>query len=160
MPRKLFPPENQLFPPERDLFTKRRRVTNAAKADAEPPTMCWGWASLSSIDGKKVVDAEGDYIPIEALAKAAHAFMTDRRTGCALHMRDPDNPSEPVKIGTVLESLVVTDELAKALGADFGGKRGWWIGMRIDCPDVARAVKKGMLAQFSIGGSGRRFPIE
>lgn len=62
-------------------------------------------------------------------------------------------------IGEVVESVIVDDELAKALGIS-DGKRGWWIGMRINDPAIQEMVRKGTFRAFSIGGSGRRQPKE
>jgi hypothetical protein len=182
--RPLFDTPAPLFPPAPDLFDKgirgrpslvhapgprqtraggkkRRkylgRIANYSKAEpADGPTMVWGWASVSTVNGAPVVDHEGDYIPIEALRKVAADFMANSQTGCALHMRGPSG--EPVKVGTVTESIVIDDALAKSLDSDFQGRRGWLIGMRIDDSDVRAAVAKGMLPAFSVSGAGIRVP--
>lgn len=110
-----------------------------------------GWASVASVDGKPVTDYQGDIISIDELKKAAHQFVCDARVAKAMHKGNP--------VGEVVESVIVDDAFAKSLGIT-DGKRGWWIGMRINDPAVQDKVRKGQFSAFSIGGRGRRTPTE
>jgi hypothetical protein len=110
-----------------------------------------GWASVVELDGKPVEDTQGDIISMTELRKAAHRFITDQRVAKAMHAGSA--------IGEVVESVIVDDAFAKALGIT-GGMRGWFIGMRIHDPDIQEKVRKGVFRAFSIGGKGRRIPVE
>jgi hypothetical protein len=110
-----------------------------------------GWASVVSVDENPITDSQGDIISIDELRKSAHQFILDARVAKAMHAGHA--------IGEVVESVIVDDELAKALGIS-DGKRGWWIGMRINDPSIQEMVRKGTFRAFSIGGSGRRKPKE
>lgn len=106
-----------------------------------------GWASVVSVDGKPVEDHDGDRIDIGELRKAAHRFITDARVAKAMHSGQA--------VGEVVESVVVDDEFAKALGATTPN-RGWWIGMAIHDDGIRKRVRDGEFRSFSIGGRGRR----
>ncbi len=108
----------------------------------------WGWASVIEEDGQPVVDLQGDVITEPDLLQAAHAF-SDVRAIKAMHAGQP--------IGVLVESLVFTHALQKALGVDLG-LVGWLIGARIDDAAAWEAVKSGQLPAFSIGGTGVRVP--
>lgn len=110
-----------------------------------------GWASVVSENGKPVTDHQGDIITIDELRKAAHAFVCDARVAKAMHSGQ--------QVGEVVESVVIDDAFAKAVGMS-DGKRGWWIAMQINDPAVQAQVRKGVLRAFSIGGRGRRTPVE
>lgn len=111
----------------------------------------WGWASVCEIDGKPVVDTQGDLIEMDELRKSAHDFMSNAREAKAMH--------EGARIGEVVESVLIDDDFAKAHGIAHT-KRGWWIGMRIDDPGAQEKIAKGEWRAFSIGGSGKRTPID
>lgn len=110
-----------------------------------------GWASVVSENGKAVTDHQGDIITIDELRKAAHDFVCDARVAKAMHSGQ--------QVGEVVESVVIDDAFAKAVGMS-DGKRGWWIAMKINDPAVQEQVRKGVLRAFSIGGRGRRIPVE
>jgi len=109
-----------------------------------------GWASVISIDGKSVEDTQGDIIEIGELRKAAHDFVTNARVAKVMH--------RGAKAGEVVESVLIDDEFAKALGVQ-DGRRGWWIGMRIDDDRIRKQVRDGELRAFSIGGRGQRVKV-
>ncbi|CAB4180616.1 Phage-like element PBSX protein, XkdF [uncultured Caudovirales phage] len=106
-----------------------------------------GWASVVHKDGAPVEDSEGDVIEIDELRKAAHAFITDARVAKLKHSGDA--------IGEVVESVIVDDAFAKNFGIT-DSRRGWWIGMAINDPDIQARVRKGEFRAFSIGGTGKR----
>ena len=109
-----------------------------------------GWASVISVDGKPVTDTQGDVISMPVLRKAAHEFVTDARVAKVMHNGQ--------RMGDVVESVLIDDEFAKAMGASTG-KRGWWIGMDIHDPATRARVAKRELRAFSIGGRGVRQKI-
>lgn len=106
-----------------------------------------GWASVATVDGKTVEDADGDRIEIEELRTAAHRFITEARVAKMLHRGEP--------IGEVVESIIVDDAFCKAVGATTA-KRGWFIGMEVHAEAVRKRVRAGELLAFSIGGKGKR----
>lgn len=121
------------------------------KVDASGKVVA-GWASVvTSADGKPFQDHQGDIISIDELRKAAHRFVSDARVAKAMHAGNP--------VGEVVESVVIDDAFAKSLGIT-DGKRGWWVVMKINDPEVQAQVRSGKLRAFSIGGKGRRTPSE
>lgn len=110
-----------------------------------------GWASVIVDKGKRVIDHQGDLIAMDELRKAAHRFIVEARVAKAMH--------DGVQVGDVIESVIIDDAFAKAVGMK-DGKRGWWIGMRVNDPEIQKRVKSGELRAFSIGGRGRRKAVE
>lgn len=109
-----------------------------------------GWASVTSVDGEVFSDHSRDAIDIEEIRKAAHEFISSVRVAKAMHKGE--------KIGDIVESVIVDDDFAKALGAR-SVKRGWWIGMKVTSESIKKRVRSGELKAFSIGGRGVRVPI-
>lgn len=112
--------------------------------------MVWGWASVIEEGGSVVTDKQDDQIEIAELSKAAHGFMRDSRVGGDMH--------EELGIGDVVESIVFTPDLQKALGVKLD-KVGWFIGLHVTSDDVWKRVKSGDLKAFSFGGRARRETI-
>ena len=120
-----------------------------AKADADKPMM-FGWASVVEKDGQIIIDKQGDMIAPETLEKAAYDYM--------LHAREHGNMHEDIGTGRCIESMMFTAEKQAALGIDLG-KVGWWVGYKVEAPEVWAAVKRGELPEFSIGGQAQREEI-
>lgn len=114
----------------------------------------YGWASVNSEGGHLVTDVQDDQIDDAELIKAAHDFVTSSRAGGLMHAR---GASGAHRLGDVVESLVLTPDIQKALGVDLG-KTGWFIGYRVNDDDAWDLVKDGTLKAFSIGGRARRVP--
>jgi hypothetical protein len=110
-----------------------------------------GWASVIEQDGQPVEDWQGDTISMDELRKAAHGYVTRARVAKAMHKGD--------QVGEVVESVIVDDAFAKAMGIS-DSRRGWWIGMQINDPKVQQQVRDGVLKCFSIGGKGKRTKIK
>jgi hypothetical protein len=110
-----------------------------------------GWASVISANGVEIEDAHGDVIAIEELRKAAHNFITNARVAKAMHRGN--------SVGEVVESVVIDDEFAAAMGITTT-QRGWWIGMQIHDDQIQKRVRSGELRAFSIGGRGKRTSLE
>ena len=123
--------------------TMEKRAAKIIKLDEEA-RIVWGWASVVSIDGKPVVDRQGDIIAPDVMTKAADRFMLDVRVAKAMH--------EGAQVGEVIHSLPLTKALGEALG-------GWIVAMKVHDDGVWDRVKSGELAAFSIGGIGKRNAI-
>lgn len=105
-------------------------------------------------NGADVVDYSGQFIDdFEVLREAAHDFM-ERRIAKSMHGKGGvlDQDGEPV--GDIVESLLVDDDVAKALSIT-DKRRGWFIGMRVNDPVIQKSIRDGKLREFSIGGRGR-----
>lgn len=116
----------------------------------------YGWASVNTEKGALVTDSQHDQVDDAEIIKAAHDFMTNSRTGGLLHARDGAGAAH--RGGDIVESLVLTPDVQKALGVDLG-KTGWFIGYRVDDDDAWALVKSGVLKAFSIGGRAVRVPV-
>lgn len=117
-----------------------------AKVDDEQ-RMVWGWASVIVEDGSVVTDKQEDQVELAELSKAAHGFMRMSRVGGDMH--------EKMDGGEIVESIVFTPDMQKALGIDLK-KVGWFIGYHVTNDDVWKRVKSGDLKAFSFGGRARR----
>jgi hypothetical protein len=116
----------------------------------------YGWATVNSEGGRLVTDHQDDQVEDAEMTKAAHDFVAQSREGGVLHALRADGT--PHSGGDVVESIVLTADVQKALGVDLG-KTGWFIGYRVNDPDAWDLVKRGVLKGFSIGGKARRVPV-
>lgn len=108
-----------------------------------------GWASvIENPDGSPLADHEGDMIDEDELVQAAHEFIKDRAAG-DMHRRITG-------IGEIVESLVVTKALKKALHLPDTVPVGWLITVKVTDEPTWIKVKKGEYRMFSIGGSAVR----
>ena len=119
-------------------------VTGSIFKVDEEKRLVYGFASVIKEDGEYVVDSHGDVIEESELLEAAHTFMSDFRSGNVMH--------EGNKVGEVVESVVFTEDLQKALGIELN-KVGWLIAYKVDDTKVWKDVKGGKLSMFSIGGT-------
>lgn len=111
----------------------------------------FGWANvIKTADGRVVFDRQGDFVTLEdELEKMAYSYVLTCRDGGEMHLNKG--------IGTVVESMVFTEEKLGALGIEKGTVPvGWWIGFQIHDEGVWQKIKKGEYSAFSIHGSGRR----
>jgi cation transport regulator ChaB len=129
--------------------TMEKRAAKIIKLDEEA-RIVWGWASVVSIDGKPLVDRQGDIISADVMTKAADRFMLDVRVAKAMH--------EGAQIGEVIHSFPLTKALGEALGVH-SALEGWIVAMKVHDDGVWNRVKSGELAAFSIGGIGKRNAI-
>lgn len=139
-------------------------VDNALKSDSGPgwsipfkitkadpdQQLIFGWASVVEKEGHLVIDKQGDIILPEDLEKAAYDFV--------LYARQHGDMHKNIGTGRLVESMVFTKEKQAALGIDLK-KVGWFVGFRVDDPEVWQANKRGDLPEFSIGGSGKRIEV-
>lgn len=126
-----------------------------SKIDSE---LCvvYGWATVNKEAGKLVTDHQGDQVGDAELLKAAHDFITTSRAGGGLHAYDVLGKAH--RVGDIVESIVLTADVQKALGIDIG-KSGWFVGYKVNDPDAWSLVKDGTLKAFSIGGRAKRVPL-
>ena len=89
--------------------------------------------------------------------KAAHEFVSSSRTGGYMHAKGADGSA--IQVGEVVESIVFTADLQKALGIDLG-RVGWFIGMHVPDAEVWKQVRAGKMGAFSIGARGVRTAAE
>lgn len=107
--------------------------------------VAYGWAYVSSCNDEIVVDHSGQVWPIEEVVKTAQHFVCDCRVGGEMHITKGG--------ATLVESIVFTKDIQKALGIDLK-KEGWFVGFRIDDEVLLEKIKKGDLGMLSIGGVG------
>lgn len=138
------------WPAEKDL-AKFGVSVPVAKADSDKGLVT-GWAALSSAYGKPVVDYHDELIPIDELEKAAHDLMLAGGEGRAGEMHDQ-------RVGDVVESLVLDEAKAKALGIDGIDKEGWIVTLKIKDPSAHAKVQVGSLRELSIHGTARKVAV-
>lgn len=105
--------------------------------------LAFGWAYVSTVKGKLSLDHSGEFIRPEQIAKAATNFMLSMRTAKRMHSGG--------KIGEVVHSMPLTNDIAKALGIQ-SDREGWLVAIKVYDDQVWQDVKSGKLAAFSIGG--------
>ncbi len=110
--------------------------------------LAFGWASVV-VDklGRVVVDHDDDIIPVSELEKAAYAYVANKRGSSDMHQR--------MGIGTLVESVVLTQEKRNAMGIP-PGEVGWWVGFHVEDREVWEKVRTGEYSELSIGGTARR----
>ena len=130
-----------------------------AKVDADHRQV-FGWASVSEIGGKPVVDLQGDIVPIEETEKAAYRYVIESRKGGDMHRRVSKGYDEPLHTSDLIESFVVTGEKLEKMGlAPDALPHGWWVGFHVNDDAQWNLVKSGHRAGFSIHGKGVRTPV-
>lgn len=111
----------------------------------------YGFVTVYEEGGVPVIDRQGDVIDETEVRKMAHRYVSEARVAKVMHGGSV--------VGEVVESIVLTRDLQKAMGIDLG-KAGWFIGMKLHDERIKGEVRKGKLRAFSIGGKGIRRPIE
>jgi len=119
----------------------------------EDKRQVFGWASITEMDGKPVVDLQSDYVTIEEIEKAAYTYVSKSRKGGDMHLRDGEGPKH---VADMIESVVITPEKKEALGLPPESPTGWFVGFQVHDDETWRLVKDGKRPMFSIHGSGRR----
>lgn len=110
----------------------------------------FGWANVAvKATGDVVVDLHDDEIAPEELELAAYRYVLRYREGGYDHTQ--------MGVARLIESCFFSAEKLKALGLpDTSLPLGWWIGFKVDDPEVWKRVESGELRSFSIGGNARR----
>ena len=117
--------------------------------------LVFGWCSIArEPDGTVVVDKQGDVLEdIDQMEKVAYDFVLHSRDGGEMHVRKG--------VSTLVESFVSTPEKCAAMGIPDGVlPTGWWVGFKVNDPNVWRDVKIGKYRMFSVHGSGVRKELE
>lgn len=105
--------------------------------------LVYGWAYVSTDKGEISLDHSGEFIRPEQIAKAATNFMLSMRTAKRMHSGG--------KVGEVVHSMPLTNEISNALGIQ-SDREGWLVAIKVYDDQVWQDVKSGKLAAFSIGG--------
>lgn len=112
----------------------------------------FGWASVATVDGKKIVDRQGDiFETIEDLESAAYDYVSSSGVGGMLHVRKG--------VARCIESFVLTRDKAEKMGMPEPLIEGWWVGFHVHDDITWSKIKSGEFDSFSIGGSGKRRKI-
>ena len=136
-------------------------VVNIVKVD-ETKQLVFGFFNINKVGDELVFDSQQDAIPTEELEKAAYNYVLDARVQGDRHVRKG--------VGRLVESIVLTYEKQEAIKkcleaqgiiAEINlGCEGWFGGFKVDDEDVWQSILKGDYPAFSIGGSGKRLPVE
>jgi hypothetical protein len=132
-------------------FALHGRVVSIAKVAPEKQ-LVFGWLSVAvDEDGELVEDLHEDEIPPDELEGAAYEFVLMHRNAGEMHEHTSG-------IGRLIESFCTTPEKLRAMGIPKGvlPECGWWVGFKIDDPEVWTKIKSGEYSAFSIGGTAMR----
>lgn len=146
-------PALKLARAEHKKMTNPDNFSSIVKMDDEKRQV-FGWAQIAEVNGEPVVDRQGDIVTIDEIAKAAHDFMTNSRTGGLMHRRGDDG--KPVQIGHAIESLIVDEPIKKALSLPDETPVGWFLGLQVTDDQTWQDYKDGKYASLSVHGRGRR----
>jgi len=124
-------------------LTKEVQIEGQILKQMDEERLAFGWAYVSTVKGEISLDHSGEFIRPDQIAKAATNFMLSMRTAKAMHTGS--------KIGEVVHSMPLTDDIAKALGVQ-SDREGWIVAIKVYDDQVWQDVKSGKLAAFSIGG--------
>lgn len=132
------------------------KIGELAKVDPDKRQV-FGWAYVShNAQGNVVVDKSGEFIDdVAELEDAAYTFVVKSRVGGADHRKDL--MGTPVRVGTMIESVVFTPEKIAKMGIPEGVMPiGWWVGFQVEDEQTWQDVKDGKKLAFSIQGTGVR----
>jgi hypothetical protein len=147
-------------PPKSPVEKSVTWVGEIAKVDADKQQV-FGWASVSAIGGKPVIDLQGDIVPIEEVEKSAYRYVIESRKGGDMHRRVAKAADAPLHTADLIESFVVTGEKLEKMGLPADSlPHGWWVGFHVNDADQWAKVKSGERAGFSIHGAGVRTPAD
>ncbi len=119
----------------------------------------FGWASVTEVDGKPVLDRQGDYIALEEIEKSAYHYVHNSRKGGDMHQRD-ETADVALHKSDMIESFVVTPEKLEKMGLEPDAlPHGWWVGYAVNDDNLWNLVKSGKRVGFSIHGKGVRTPM-
>lgn len=113
----------------------------------------FGWAYIAkNVEGKTIVDKQGDFIEPEELEKLAYKFVLKYRTSDEMH--------NETAVGEMIESAMFSKEKLEKLGIADRVPEGWWVGFHISDPEVWASVNKGEYSMFSIGGTASSTTVD
>lgn len=111
----------------------------------------FGWGSVTSVNGVEYIDKQEDIITELELENAVYEFME-----APMHDKMHE---ELVPTSVFVESMVITDQKLKAMFPDQPlpvGKRGWWVGIKINDKEIFAKHLSGEYSGFSITGQAVR----
>lgn len=126
-----------------DELPKSVRLEGKILKQLDDERLAFGWAYVSTVKGEISLDHSGEFIRPDQIAKAATNFMLSMRTAKRMHSGE--------RIGEVVHSMPLTDDIAKALGIETE-RQGWIVAVKVYDDTVWQDVKSGKLSAFSIGG--------
>lgn len=124
-------------------------------AKADPGRrMVFGWANVSMTStGAEVIDAHADSIEPAALEAAAYDHVLNFRATGEMHKGEA--------LGRLVESFFVNADKLEAMGLPSDAlPTAWWVGYKVDDPEVFAKVLDGTYRSFSIQGRAERVPVE
>lgn len=131
-----------------------RSITSSSHRPAAPimkldeeQRLVYGWALVTTERGTPLIDLQRDVVDTVELQKSVHEFMDGPRDLGRMHT--------DIGVGKVVESIVFSADVQKALGIDLG-MEGWFVGVHVEDDATWQLAKTGRLRMFSIGGSGVR----
>lgn len=124
-------------------LTNKVRLEGKILKQLDEERLAFGWAYVSTVKGELSLDHSGEFIRPDQIAKAATNFMLSMRTAKRMHSGE--------RIGEVVHSMPLTDDIAKALGIETD-RQGWIVAVKVHDDAVWQDVKSGRLSAFSIGG--------
>jgi hypothetical protein len=122
--------------------TKSQVNAQVLKMDDEQ-RIVWGWAYVSTEDGKLLVDTQGDSIEPVEMEKMSSEFMEKSRNAKVMHNGEV--------VAQVIHSFPLTKELMKAFDI-YSDREGWITGTKVYDDETWEKVRKGELPALSIGG--------
>jgi hypothetical protein len=110
----------------------------------------FGWANIAiRKNGQQIQDWQDDLVDVADLEKAAYAFNLEYRDTGEMHKGE--------SVGKMVESFMVTPEKLEKMGlAPDSLPLGWWVGFKIDSPEIFAKVKSGQYSMFSVQGQAKR----
>ncbi len=140
--------------PDDEAAEKFSLKMDVTKVDADKQQI-FGWASVTHIDGKEVIDKQDEAIDLGHLEAGAYDF--------ALHSREQGDMHSKRDAGRMIESMMFTPEKA-AVGITAKNDKGqslmgWWTGWQVSDPHVWSDIKAGRRPELSIGGRASSEPM-
>lgn len=124
------------------MKTFKRYEAKVLKTDAEHGVV-FGFAIVSTIDGEKYFDLQGDHITEDAIVKATLEFSEAGAVGKVMHVGDC--------VAGVPFMFPLTADIAKSLDITTS-KTGLLIGFKPSADDLEK-FRDGTYTGFSIGGT-------
>jgi hypothetical protein len=115
--------------------------------------MVFGYANISMTADGEVIDAHSDSIDPDTLEAAAYDHVLNFRQAGEMHKGEA--------LGRLVESFFVNPAKLASMGLPENAlPTGWWVGYKIDDPEVFAKVLDGTYRAFSIQGRAERVPVE
>lgn len=135
-------------PLEKSIEVVKFRVGGEVVKIDNPRKLIFGWASVAKTGDEWLVDHQGDFMDSTwELEKMAYRHVLHYREGADMH--------KTRQVARLVESMVFTPEKLEKMGlAPDALPLGWWVGYKVDDPNVWE--RRDQFTGFSIGGSGTR----